>query len=306
MKFSLIVPIYNGERYIDRCLNSLINQTYDNFEIIVINDGSIDDSKNIIKNFIKTHKFKIKFIDQTNKGLSYSRNKGLKNANGDYILFVDVDDVIANDTLLLLNQNLKNNNFDLIKFDWTNKIEQLNITENKKEILSGENALKKLILNKDVFEMATIYTYNLKFLKKTHFEFQENKYHEDFGVIPLTILKAEKVLIIDNKLYFYEQSNDNSITRNNDYDKTLKKAKDCLFFFKKNKKEISEFTDKKEILKLYNSFSANAVISKINTLNKEDKSKFVLEAKKAGVFDDLQKNSIKQKIKYYYIKAKFL
>lgn len=306
MKFSLIVPIYNGEKYIDRCLNSIINQTYDNFEIIVINDGSIDDSKNIIKKFIKTHKSKIKFIDQTNKGLSYSRNKGLENANGDYIMFVDVDDVIANDTLLVLNQNLKNNNFDLIKFKWSNQIEQLNITENKKEILSGENALKKLILNKDIFEMATIYTYNSKFLKKINFEFQENKYHEDFGIIPLTILKAKKVLIIDNKLYFYEQSNDNSITRNNDYDKTLKKAKDCLFFFKKNKKEVSEFTDNKEILELFNSFSANAVISKINTLNKEDKIKYILESKKLGVFEVLQKNSIKQKIKYYYIKARYL
>lgn len=93
---SIIIPVYNKEKYIKKCLESITNQTYKNIEIIVINDGSTDNSENIIKEFAKKEK-RIKVFTQSNGGVSKARNQGLKYASGEYILFVDADDYVEAD-----------------------------------------------------------------------------------------------------------------------------------------------------------------------------------------------------------------
>ena len=93
MKISVIVPVYNSEKYIEKCIESIINQTYRNIEIIFINDGSTDESLNIIHKYKKLDN-RIKVINQSNSGVSAARNKGIKNSIGDYITFVDSDDHI--------------------------------------------------------------------------------------------------------------------------------------------------------------------------------------------------------------------
>ncbi|MGL6105767.1 glycosyltransferase family 2 protein [Romboutsia sp.] len=90
-KISVIVPVYNVEKYLERCLNSLLNQTYKNLEIILINDGSTDSSEEIRKKYSKQDE-KIKFISQENKGIAETRNVGIKNSTGEYIAFLDSDD----------------------------------------------------------------------------------------------------------------------------------------------------------------------------------------------------------------------
>ena len=94
MKFdvSIIVPVYNGEKYVERCIENLINQTYKNIEIILINDGSTDNTENVLKKYDKYNHVKI--INQTNSGVSHSRNVGIENANGEYIWCVDSDDYV--------------------------------------------------------------------------------------------------------------------------------------------------------------------------------------------------------------------
>lgn len=94
---SIIVPIYNCEKYLEKCIKSLINQTYKDLEIILINDGSTDNSYEICKKYKKIDK-RIKIINNNNKGVSYSRNQGIKIAKGDYITFVDADDYIETNT----------------------------------------------------------------------------------------------------------------------------------------------------------------------------------------------------------------
>ena len=96
-KFSIIVPVYNVENYVDKCIKSILNQTYKNYEVIIINDGSTDNSLNIINKY-KNNK-KIKIITQKNKGLSNARNNGMKMATGDYLLFIDSDDYIEDKLL---------------------------------------------------------------------------------------------------------------------------------------------------------------------------------------------------------------
>src|SRR5574344_1384872 len=95
-KISIIVSAFNAEKYIKECLEKLLQQTYENIEIIVVEDGSTDKTKEIIKSFEKNKKITIIYNDG-NKGLSYSRNVGLRGATGEYIGFIDADDYIDND-----------------------------------------------------------------------------------------------------------------------------------------------------------------------------------------------------------------
>ena len=93
---SVVVPVYNVEKYIDRCLNSIINQTYRKLEIIIVNDGSTDNSRKIIDKFSKMDS-RIIVIDKNNGGLSEARNVGINAATGDYITFIDSDDFVSYD-----------------------------------------------------------------------------------------------------------------------------------------------------------------------------------------------------------------
>ena len=123
MKFSIIVPIFNCQKYLTKCINSLRNQTYKNLEIICIDDGSTDNSKQIIEEFSKQDK-RIKLITQQNQGVSVARNNGIKIATGEYIMFVDADDWLDFNTCEILYHILQNQNeIDIIWFQtrvWEN------------------------------------------------------------------------------------------------------------------------------------------------------------------------------------------
>ena len=97
-KYSFIVPVYNTEKYLNKCLDSILNQTYKNFEVIIINDGSPDNSINIIKDYQARYN-NIIVIDEENGGLSVARNNGIKAATGNYLIFVDSDDYVELDLL---------------------------------------------------------------------------------------------------------------------------------------------------------------------------------------------------------------
>lgn len=120
-KISVIIPIYNVEKYIDRCIKSVVNQSYKNLEIILINDGSLDRSGDICDKWAKKDK-RIKVIHQKNSGVSVARNIGLDNAKGEYITFVDADDYIELDYCEVLQYELNKNSVDIIYCNiFTNK-----------------------------------------------------------------------------------------------------------------------------------------------------------------------------------------
>ncbi len=118
-KISIILPVYNTEKYLTRCFKSVLRQTFDSYEVIVINDGSTDNSLSIINKFAKQNS-KIKVYSQENKGLSYSRNLGIKKSNADYIFFLDSDDSIHKNTLEELYNLAKINNscITITRFRW--------------------------------------------------------------------------------------------------------------------------------------------------------------------------------------------
>ena len=103
---SVIIPVYNVEKYIDECLKSVVSQTYKNIEVIIINDGSTDKSEEIIRSYLDKYE-NITYIYQQNKGVSEARNLGLKNATGDYVLFVDSDDYIHKSMIEKMYNNAK-------------------------------------------------------------------------------------------------------------------------------------------------------------------------------------------------------
>lgn len=110
---SIIVPIYNCEKYLSQCIESLIFQTYKDIEIILVNDGSPDLSANICKDYAKKD-LRIKYIEQVNQGVSVARNTGIENATGDFIMFVDSDDWLPRDAIEVLYAEIKTRNIDLV------------------------------------------------------------------------------------------------------------------------------------------------------------------------------------------------
>lgn len=110
---SIIVPVYNAEKYLNRCISSLLNQTYHNLEIILVNDGSTDNSKKICENAAKKDS-RVKVINSVNEGVSLARNKGLKRASGDYVSFVDSDDYVEPGYIEKMLLTLKKKKVDIV------------------------------------------------------------------------------------------------------------------------------------------------------------------------------------------------
>ena len=150
IKVSVIVPVYNKEKYIKRCIESILNQTLNEIEILIINDGSSDNSLNIINELTKKDK-RVIIIDKNNEGASKTRNLGLKLSKGKYFLFVDADDYIEKSMLEDMYKKIEENNLDLltsdIKIEKNGKMikieKDLEIEEN--DVLNGEKYLKLLL-----------------------------------------------------------------------------------------------------------------------------------------------------------------
>ena len=296
-EFSIIVPIYNVEGYLKKCLDSILNQTFVDYEIILVNDGSTDQSLSIIKEYMNKYP-DVKLINQENKGLSEARNSGLKVAKGNYVLFVDSDDFIDKDLLLNLNDNIVNNP-DLVRYQVrTISDKETDYNEEEFESLDGHGAFKK-ITNFHFVENAWAYLYKRSFLIDNGFLFKPNMYHEDFGLIPLVIVKAKKVNSISYVGYNYVVR-ENSIMNDTNYLKTRKKAFDVL-------SQYLDIVDKDNDL-YYRSFLANSVILKLMLLyipylkNKEDYKKYLSEIKKHNVFDNILSDTLVRKIKKMLLK----
>ncbi len=298
-KISVIIPVYNTEKYIDKCINSVLQQDLET-EIIVVNDGSTDNSKKIIEKY----KDKIIYLEKENGGLSDARNYGLKYATGEYVAFLDSDDFIEKDLFLRLEKYI-DKKIDIIKF----KIKL--VDENYKEIrkipspsfecVNGEKAFENLFGLDEFLEVSCGYLYRKEFFKENNFHFEKGMYHEDFGLIPLVILKAKTVISLNIYGYNYLQTQ-NSITRNLDYSKTLKRANDVLAFYDNMIKKIESYEISQTSKKLIKEFYTNAILNKAKTLNKKDRKIYISKLKNRKIVDNIQIRNVKQLIKKIILK----
>ena len=117
VNLSCIVPIYNSEKYLSKCLDSLTNQTMKNYEVILVDDGSTDNSKKIVDEYIKLYPDKFKYFYQKNMGQASARNLGLKKAEGEYIFFVDSDDYLELDACQKVYECANENDYDILSLN---------------------------------------------------------------------------------------------------------------------------------------------------------------------------------------------
>ena len=288
-RFSIIVPVYNVEKYITKCLDSIMSQTFKDYEVIIVNDGTQDNSMEL------TQKYDVIRINQENKGLSEARNTGVKKAKGDYIIFLDSDDFIEKDLLKKINQST-NNNPDLIRYQVREIYEDSNDKKDYKEApfynKIGEEAFS-LLSKYHYVENAWAYAIKREYYQKNKFEFKKGTIHEDFGLMPLVIIKAQCVNSIDYIGYSYLQRQ-GSIMNKNDYKKTIKKVDDLWKHYHYLCKEINKTNLNSKVFK---SFISNSLIIKICELKgkeyKENKKKLKLEK----VYNNLLTNTFSQKMK---------
>ena len=239
---SIIVPIYNVENYINDCLNSLINQTLKNIEIILVDDGSSDSSGKICDNYAKKDK-RIVVIHQKNKKQGGARNTGIEIARGKYITFVDSDDWVKNDFAEKLYNKAIQTNADIVICDYQrtkNKNVKLGKSKIEAELLLDEPFDLKKLVNQPSRRMSFFFVvcWNKLFKKniaKKYLYFPENLSFEDSAPVLRTLVMAKKIAVVDEKLYFYRISNSFSTTHSKDIRKfDLFKVQDIIINDLKN------------------------------------------------------------------------
>lgn len=250
IKITIIVPVYNTEKYLERCIMSIITQNLKEIEIIIVNDGSLDNSYKIIDEFTKKDD-RIKVINQKNKGLSSARNRGIRIAQGEYILHIDSDDWIEQNYLKDTYEKAKKEDLDIVITDFfldfdngkTEYKKDLNLLE--KNYISGKEESIKIMEGES-------YPAVWNKLLKSELYKENNILHpeeiglgEDLSTTPRLAFFAKKVGKI-NKAYVHYIQNPNSITNKNQIKKVyeLILALEILrIFFKKNKFEIEIIDD---------------------------------------------------------------
>lgn len=209
LKFSIIVPIYNISQYIDQCVESIVNQTYKNLEIILVNDGSKDDSLEKIREWERKDP-RIIVVDKPNGGLSSARNEGLKHATGDYVGFVDGDDWVATDLYEKVASEIENYpNIDIVTFSIKK------VYPNGKEIILSYNMPCKPFKGCAFFEKSHFYVnawskiYRREFIEDR--VFVKGLLHEDIPYTVPAVNDATSVGNIEDTFYYYRQDREGSI-----------------------------------------------------------------------------------------------
>lgn len=217
-KISIVVPVYNVELYLRECLDSILNQTYSNKEVIIVNDGSEDNSLNIALEYAKREN--VKLINQDNRGLSVARNVGLAASTGKYVVFIDSDDFWTNNQMLsILAEYAKTHDYDFITFNGVYYYgDRGPASRNMFRNIEIDNSLDKEVKFKQLIKAGY---FNMsawsKFIKRdflisNNIEFIPAIYGEDTPWFLEMYRKCSNFLIINNSFYSYRQSVSGSIT----------------------------------------------------------------------------------------------
>ncbi len=306
-KVSIIIPVYNTAEFLPQCLDSVINQTLKEIEIICVDDGSTDNSLEILKEYAKKDE-RIIVITQTNQKQGAARNKGLKIAKGEYIQFVDSDDYIVPDACQKLYDKCNRLNLDMINF------EGINFDKNKQEQLKGQTIFyispkeeKEVYSGSDLEKIkefipvsACRFFYKKQFLMDNNILFPEKIYFEDNYFVLKAVILVQRYGILREKLY-YRRVHKASTTQNwnkhfSDYIKIVLKINELF----KHYNNIEDFSRKK--IKMY----TDSVIRKYNSFTPQDKKKYEKEMHvfmhELGIKENnrLKKELYKQELQTWY------
>lgn len=197
MKVSVIVPVYNTETYLKKCLDSLVNQTFSDYEIIIINDGSTDNSINIINDYTNKYSF-VKAFTKKNGGLSSARNLGIEKSSGKYLMFIDSDDYVENNMIEVMYNKAISDKSDIVVCEFSYIYNDGRKIRSYSNLDYTSDSLKKYLLTPP---MAPI-----RLFKKTLFDnikFKEGIYYEDLECCPKMVLYTKKISYVNESLYNY-------------------------------------------------------------------------------------------------------
>lgn len=305
MLFSIIVPVYNVEKFLPKCLDSILCQTYSEFECIVVDDGSQDSSGSICDEYANRD-FRIKVIHQRNAGLGAARNTGLKNAVGDYICFCDSDDWVEKDLLYELSTMISVASPDVIIYGFTH------ILRNKKNNNLYYKDDAEIIKDRLLTNEWTCAAWN-KCFKKTLFngeKFPEGVLYEDAAFIPQLVFRAENVEVIDKCFYNYDLRRDDSITKirksNRVYDLLLAEISNVDFAIK-NKLSSEGICSLNLLMTAYDCLLLDCKDGLLSIEQKARINEVVYENERRIEINANQKNKLSKKglrLKYKYLHSK--
>lgn len=250
-KISIVVPVYKVEIYLNRCVESIVNQTYNDLEIILVDDGSPDSCPLMCEEW--AHKDnRIRVIHKENGGLSDARNSGIDRATGEYILFVDSDDYLELDACEKLLRTMKKTDSDFVvgvireirgnRIDFQRRsIIKSNCVYNNKDFII------KSIETNEWYAPAVLNLYKTSFLNQYSLRFKVGILHEDLEILPRLYMSATRISYLDYPFYNYE-IRENSIMTSND---NVKKINSIIFIYDSWKKQFDKVLDLNLQKKLY-------------------------------------------------------
>ncbi len=228
IRFSIIIPVYNVEKYLDECLQSILSQKFGNFEIICIDDCSTDNSWNILEKYAEKDKRIRIFKQEKNAGQGVARNRALDLAQGEYILFVDPDDWIEKDALTILDEELKKTKAQMLCFEYctyedltgkikAKKIKMFNYSHHRKGPFMWKDLGKELLSHGFAWNC-----YSKELILKNHIRFASSRYGEDDIFSQNAVLSSDRIFLVRENLYYYRQRKASHIN-------TASEEKLCIF-----------------------------------------------------------------------------
>lgn len=243
IKVSIVVPVYNSEIFLPRCIDSLVKQTLKEIEIILINDCSTDDSLSILEEYKQKYPEIIKLIDlKENKGPGGARNEGLRIAKGEYIGFVDSDDYASEEMFKSLYS--QSNNYDIVDCNFFNGDLNINMGTTTENVTDELNLEKK----KELFiHSGYIWSKIIKraLILDNHIQFRENKAYEDIDFLRIVIYYCNKINFVNKVLYFH-RNNMKSVTSRTSLDIQVFQKIDSIKALVASYKKLGAYKDYKD------------------------------------------------------------
>ena len=272
---SVIVPVYNSEKYLERCFDSIFNQTYKNFELIIVNDGSSDDSQSIIDKYASKDSRIIKIL-QKNSGGAAARNRAIEIAKGDFIYFIDSDDYLESRALEIMVKTLNGYNCDCCVINFSTSKTPDYDKNYTVEILDNHELMKELFLDKKITSQPWRKLYPRKVFTKYKFP-ETKKVVHDMGADHYFLSLVNKAAYISAPLYVYTDINPTNLSNSNGKAilSSLNRAKvliDRLEFADNNYPDLSYL-----LLPQITNFLMSSYMKIINSKNDDENKKYVLD-----------------------------
>lgn len=288
---SVIIPIYNVEDYLEECIESVLSQTYNNYEIILVNDGSTDNSLEIAKKYYDKYS-NIYLINQSNKGLSEARNVGAKNSKGEYLYFLDSDDIIYEDLLEVCINAFKNRDLDIVHFGYERlkdgEIIRKSFIESSEKILSGKEFFKYSIeKRKGKNAYVWSYIYRKEFWIDNGLSFTKDIVFEDAEIFVRILMNNPKIMLLPRHLYVYRVREGSIISKSS---RSIKDIKSTNVIIKTYIEQMKKNLDLDVVFKKYIKGILRLKLSFLVEIN--DLEEEILDKELKSILEDKSKFNI--------------